>query len=132
MQQDREGIQKDSSAHAYPLPTPPPLAGEGADRVRRSRRGIICICVSPSASASASAFASASPPSRKGGATRASLPLERIPFHRNNVRGGLARRDRLGREIVDRDGRGQSVGGGTQPARPGPGEASLATCLLAG
>src|SRR5262249_59921889 len=59
--------------------------------------------------------ASASPPSRKGGATRASLPPERIPFHRGNgVSGGLARRERLGREIVDRDRGGDRVGGGAQ------------------
>src|SRR5215510_14646027 len=30
MQQDREGMQTGSYAHAYPLPTPPPQAGEGA------------------------------------------------------------------------------------------------------
>src|SRR5262249_48010739 len=56
--------------------------------------------------------ASASPPSHKGGATRASLPLEWIPFHRNNVLRGLARRERLGREVVDRDRGGHGGGGG--------------------
>src|SRR5260370_6256322 len=78
---------------------------------------------------SASAFASASPPSRKGGATRASLPLERVPFQRDGV-GGLARRDRLGREVVDRDGSGHGGGGGAQLPRPGLGDQSLQPRLL--
>src|SRR5215475_1274983 len=70
--------------------------------------------------------ASASPSSRKGGATRASLPLERIPFHRNNVLRGLARRDRFGREIVDRDG----GGGGAQLTRLGLGDQAFLPRLL--
>src|SRR5262249_17539894 len=83
--------------------------------------------------------ASASPPSRKGGATRASLPLERIPFHRNNVLGGLARRERLGREIVDGDRgchRGDGArgcrrgGGGTQLVRLGVADQPLSPRLL--
>src|SRR5262249_23590192 len=78
-----------------------------------------------------SASASASPPSRKGGATRASLPLERIPFHRGDgVRGGLARQERFGREIVDRHGGGHRVGGGAKLWRLGVADESLAPCLL--
>src|SRR5258708_1852821 len=81
------------------LPTPPPQGGmEQTEFVARS---------------GASAFASASPPSRKGGATRASLALERVPFQRDGV-GGLARRDRLGREIVDGDRGGDGGGGGAK------------------
>src|SRR5262249_34861731 len=74
--------------------------------------------------------ASASPPSRKGGATRASLPLERIPFHRNNVLGGLARRERLGREIVDGDRGCHRGGGGTQLVRLGVADQPLSPRLL--
>src|SRR5262249_52853750 len=77
----------------------------------------------------ASSPASASPPSRKGGATRASLPLERVPFQRDGV-GGLARRDRLGREVVDRDGGGHRVGGGAQLLRLGLGDQALEPRLL--
>src|SRR5260221_7491827 len=73
--------------------------------------------------------ASASPPSRKGGATRASLPLERVPFQRNGV-GGLARRDRLGREVVDRNGGGDGVGGGAKLLCLGLGDQSLEPRLL--
>src|SRR6516162_5062711 len=108
---------------SLPACTDPPHKGEGADRVRRA------LIRSTRTIASASS-ASASPPSRKGGATRASLPLERIPFQRNNVLRGLARRNRLGREIVDRDGGGDGVGGGAQLARLGLGDQSLLPCLL--
>src|SRR5262245_31777321 len=74
--------------------------------------------------------ASASPPSHKGGATRASLPLEWIPFHRNNVLRGLARRERLGREVVDRDRGGHGGGGGAQLACLGVGDQPLTPRLL--
>src|SRR5262249_47549679 len=71
--------------------------------------------------------ASASPPSRKGGATRWSLPLERIPLHRGSgVGGGLARRERLGREIVDRHRGGHGVRGGAQLVCLGVGDQAFA------
>src|SRR5262245_29439232 len=126
MQRDRGGMQKDSYAHAHPLPTPPPQAGEGADRVRRALiRSARTVASASSASASASSPASASPPSGKGGATRASLPLERVPFQRHGVGGGLARRERLGREIVDRHRGGDGGGGGAKLARLGVGDQAL-------
>src|SRR5262245_35147656 len=117
MQQDRGGMQKDSYAHLTPSPPLPRKRGrEQTEFVARS------VASSP---------ASASPPSRKGGATRASLPPERIPFHRGNgVRGGLARRERLGREIVDRDRGGDGVGGGAKLLRLGVGDQSLLPRLL--
>src|SRR5262249_30200666 len=55
-----------------------------------------------------------------GGGGGAGLALERIPFQRNGV-GGLARRERLGREIVDRHRGGDRVGGGAQLLRLGLG-----------
>src|SRR5258706_8231784 len=98
-----------------PLPTPPPQGGrEQTEFVARS---------------GASAFASASPPSRKGGATRASLALERVPFQRDGV-GGLARRDRLGREIVDGDRGGDGGGGGAKLLCLGLSDQSLEPRLL--
>src|SRR6516165_2840921 len=73
--------------------------------------------------------ASASPPApalARGGGGGASVALEEIPFQRDGVGGGLARRDRLGREIVDRDGGGHRIGGGAQLLRLGLGDQSLA------
>src|SRR5258708_13603820 len=95
----------------------------------RKRGRVQTESVARAVASSASAFASASPPSRKGGATRASLPLERVPFQRDGV-GGLARRDRLGREVVDRDGSGHGGGGGAQLPRLGLGDQSLEPRLL--
>src|SRR5262249_24036864 len=72
--------------------------------------------------ASARASASASPPApalAPGGGGGAGLALEQIPLQRNGVRGGLARRERLWREIVDRHRGGHGVGGGAQLLRLG-------------
>src|SRR5258708_10888547 len=87
----------------------------------RKRGRVQTESVARAVASSASAFASASPPSRKGGATRASLPLERVPFQRDGVR-GLAPRDRLGREVVDRDGSGHGGGAAAQLPRLGLGD----------
>src|SRR5215831_9693223 len=100
------------SADHRATPTPalradPPHKGEGGDRVRRT---LICstrtVASASSAPTSGSASASRSPPApalaHDGGGGGAGVALEWIPFQRNGV-GGLARRNRLGREIVDRD-----------------------------
>src|SRR5215469_6942162 len=71
---------------------------------------------------------SASPPApalARGGGGGAGVALERVPFQRDGLRGGLARRDRLGREVVVRDGGGDRVGGGAQLLRLGVVDQSL-------
>src|SRR5262245_9845599 len=104
------------SADHRTTPTPtlradPPHKGEGrTEFVARS------VAFSP-ASASPAAPALA----HGGGGGGAGLALEGIPFQRNGV-GGLARRERLGREIVDRHRGGHGGGGGAQLLRLGLGD----------
>src|SRR5262245_38166262 len=86
------------SADHRTTPTPalradPPHKGEG-------KTEFVARAVAPSASASPSPAAPALAHDRGGGG--AGLALERVPFQRNGV-GGLARGERLGREVVDRD-----------------------------
>src|SRR5262249_42368305 len=113
---------------------PSPASGEGADRVRRSRRFHSARkASSASRSASPSASASASTPApalARGGGGGAGVALERVPFQRDGLRGGLARCDRLGGEIVDGDGGGDRVGGGAQLLRLGLGDQSLLPRLV--
>src|SRR5262245_45129350 len=107
------------SADHRTTPTPtlradPPHKGEGrTEFVARS------VAFSP-ASASPAAPALA----HGGGGGGAGLALEGIPFQRNGV-GGLARRERLGREIVDRRRGGGGGGGGAQLVRLGVGDQPL-------
>src|SRR5262249_40647295 len=101
-------------------PPSPRRAGRGS---RPSSSLALVHSTRMASSASASASASASPPPRNGG-SGAGLALERIPFQRNGV-GGLARRERLGREIVDGDRGGDRVGGGAQLACLGVSDQAL-------
>src|SRR5262249_58118192 len=91
----------------------PPSPRKGGERVQTE---FVARAVAPSASASASP---AAPALTRGGGGGAGVALERVPFQRDGLRGGLARRDRLGREIVDRDGGGDGIGGGAQLLRLG-------------
>src|SRR6266704_5544820 len=83
---------------------------------------------SPAMTIAISASASPAAPSLPhdgGGGTR--LALEQVPFQWHGVR-GLARRERLGREIVDRHRGGDGVRGGAQLVRLGIADQSLKPC----
>src|SRR5262249_6237558 len=113
------------------LPSPAGLTRGSIFFVRTSlRRGWIAgssPAMTTAISASSSPAAPALAPGRGGGA---GVALEEIPFQRDGVRGGLARRERLGREIVDGDGGGDGVGGGAQLVRLGLVDQTLLPRLL--
>src|SRR5262249_60914186 len=82
-------------------------------------RGHIASSASPAAPALA----------HDGGSGGAGVALERVPFQWNGV-SGLTRRERLGREIVDRHGGGDGIGGGAKLLRLGVADHSPEPCPL--
>src|SRR6516165_2081389 len=143
-------IELDSKASPRARCVPSPACGGGigrghATRSRGAAKSFICARLPPPPPSPASGggsrpspslahstprehiASSTSPPApalARGGGGGTGVALERVPFQRDGV-GGLARRDRLWREIVDRDGGGHRVGGGAQLLRLGLVDQSL-------